>query len=66
MTSDSMLAYAYDAENRIKSVDGGGTFVYDGSGLRAQKDLTTYIYSGTKVIAEYDSGSLRRVAQTSL
>ena len=33
------------------------SYAYDGNGLRVVKGNTVYIYSGSKMIAEYDSGS---------
>lgn len=60
MTNDSIHTYGYDAENRIKSMDGGGTYVYDGNGLRIKKGSTVYVYSGTKVIAEYSAGVVQK------
>lgn len=60
--------YTYDAENRLASFQGGGsnTYSYDGNGLRVRKcapnctgptSSTVYIFSGTRVIAEYDNGA---------
>jgi RHS repeat-associated protein len=39
MTYDGTHSYTYDAENRLIQVDGGstGSYVYDGSGVRASK-----------------------------
>jgi len=60
--------YTYDAENRmVNYMSANPTYVYDGSGLRVKKCLpdctsptssTVYIFSGSKVIAEYDNGAL--------
>ncbi len=54
--------YAYDAENRLIAYSGAaGTYTYDGNNLRVKKvaggTSTVYIFSGTKVIAEYDNGA---------
>ncbi len=58
--------YQYDAENRQVSMTTGGTtanYSYDGNGLRVKKQTgtsgpyTVYIFSGTKVVAEYDNGA---------
>src|SRR5262249_19603884 len=56
--------YVYDAENRLVNyMSSNSTYVYDGSGLRVKKCLpnctsptssTVYIFSGSKVVAEYD------------
>jgi RHS repeat-associated protein len=54
----------YDAENRVLSATNGGasgTYTYDGKSLRVKKasgsTTTVYIFSGSKVIAEYDNGA---------
>jgi len=56
MTNDAMNTYTYNAENRIKT-GAGATYSYDGAGLRVKKvagsTTTRYIFSGTKVVAEY-------------
>jgi RHS repeat-associated protein len=59
MTSDGLHAYAFDAENRIKTADGtANAYAYDWAGMRVKKNGALYIYSGPKVIAEYASGAL--------
>ena len=64
MTNDGMNTLVYDAENHAVSGSGSlgsGTYTYDGNGLRAKKvsgsTTTVYIFSGSKVIAEYDNGA---------
>jgi RHS repeat-associated protein len=65
MTNDSINALTYDGENRvINSTQSGATYnySYDGNGLRVKKTpptgaATVYIFSGSKVIAEYASGA---------
>jgi RHS repeat-associated protein len=68
MTYDGLNALIYDAENHTTSASGtsAGAYVYDGNGLRVQKCLpacggsnpnTVYVFSGSKVIAEYDNGA---------
>jgi RHS repeat-associated protein len=68
MTYDGVNALVYDAENHTTSASGAsaGAYVYDGNGLRVQKCLpscggsnpnTVYVFSGSKVIAEYDNGA---------
>jgi RHS repeat-associated protein len=65
MTNDSVNALTYDGENRaITSTQSGATYsyAYDGNGLRVVKTpptgaATVYIFSGSKVIAEYASGA---------
>jgi RHS repeat-associated protein len=54
----------YDAENRVTSTSGSlgsGSYTYDGNGLRVKKvsgsTTTVYVFSGFKVIAEYDNGA---------
>jgi RHS repeat-associated protein len=59
--------YTYDGENRLVDyVSALPTYVYDGNGLRVKKCLpnctsptssTIYIFSGSRVIAEYDNGA---------
>lgn len=64
MTSDNLNTIVYDAENHATSSGGSlgsGTYTYDGNGLRVKKvsgsTTTVYIFSGSKVIAEYDNGT---------
>jgi len=64
MTNDGNNTLVYDAENRLLSATNGGasgTYSYDGKSLRVTKasgsTTTVYIFSGTKVIAEYDNGA---------
>jgi RHS repeat-associated protein len=55
--------YTYDANNRLVSLSGGGngSYVYDGSGIRVQQSAngttTVDIYSGSKMIAQYQNGA---------
>jgi RHS repeat-associated protein len=63
MTNDGINTMIYDGENRVTSTTGGsgsGSYSYDGNGLRVQKvaggTTTLYVFSGSKVIAEYDNG----------
>jgi RHS repeat-associated protein len=64
MTADGSNTLTYDAENRVtNSVNGGsaGAYAFDGNSLRVKKTVsgatTVYVFSGTKVIAEYASGA---------
>ena len=67
MTSDGSNALTYDGENHVTaSVNGGasGAYTYDGNGLRVKRvsaiagtTTTVYLFSGSKVIAEYDNGA---------
>src|SRR5579883_440713 len=64
MTYDGYNTLVYDAENRVVSATNGGnsgSYTYDGNGLRVEKvsgsTATVYIFSGGKVIAEYDNGA---------
>jgi YD repeat-containing protein len=58
MTYDGSNTLVYDAENHATSAtnqSSAGTYAYDGNGNRVQRvsgGTTTYIYSGSKVIAE--------------
>src|SRR5579875_256399 len=67
MTNDGENTLVYDGEDRVTSSSsqnlGSASYIYDGNGLRVEKcvpnctsptSTTVYIYSGSKVIAEYD------------
>jgi hypothetical protein len=69
MTNDGSNTLSYDAENRSTAATSGsssGVYYYDGTGLRVKKTFivnststtTVYVFSGSKVIAEYDNGAL--------
>lgn len=63
LTQDGLGSYAYDADNRMtQSVVSAATssYAYDGKRLRVGKDNSTYIFSGSKVVAEYASGALSK------
>lgn len=48
MTNDGMHSYQYDSENRIISVDNGGTaYTYDGDGRRVKKCVGSSCSTGT-------------------
>ena len=62
MTNDGVNTLTYDAENRTLTASGShgsGSYFYDGNGLRVEKTVSgttaIYIFSGSKVIAEYAS-----------
>src|SRR5271165_3903483 len=65
LTNDGLnTQIVYDAENHATSTGGSlgsGTYTYDGNGLRVKKvsgsTTTVYIFSGSKVVAEYDNGA---------
>jgi RHS repeat-associated protein len=64
MTHDATAAYTFDGANRLTKINGGPpTYTYIGP-LRIKKVVggttATYVYSGTKPIAEYVGGSLSR------
>ncbi|HEX2715232.1 MAG TPA: RHS repeat-associated core domain-containing protein, partial [Candidatus Acidoferrales bacterium] len=60
MANDGLNALTYDGENRMVSA-AGGAYTYDGNSLRVKKvsggTTTLYLFSGTKVIAEYVNGA---------
>jgi len=60
MTKDGVNTLAYDAANRVIAA-AAATYTYDGGALRVKKvsgaTTTVYVFSGTKVIAEYDNGA---------
>jgi RHS repeat-associated protein len=69
MTNDGNNTLVYDGENRVVSASGSlgsGGYVYDGNSLRVKKCVpncssptttTVYLFSGSKVIAEYQNGA---------
>jgi len=64
MINDGQNTLVYDAENHVTSSSGSlgsGAYNYDGNGLRVEKvsgsTTTVYVFSGSKVIAEYDNGA---------
>ncbi len=69
MTNDGSNTLVYDADGRSISSSNGaasGAYVFDGTNLRVKRCLpnctspttsTVYIFSGSKVIAEYDNGA---------
>ena len=69
MTNDGQNTIVYDGENRPVSAtvtgSSSGTYTYDGNGLRVKKvsvigsntTTTAYVFSGSKVMAEYDNGA---------
>ncbi|MBI1738455.1 MAG: DUF4329 domain-containing protein [Acidobacteria bacterium] len=66
MTNDGANSLGYDAENHMVSA-AGWSYAIDGGGLRARKctpncssptSNTIYVFSGAKVIAEYDNGAV--------
>jgi RHS repeat-associated protein len=67
MTNDGFNTLTYDGENRNTAAANGGSsgaYFYDGNGVRVKKTsvinsvstTTVYLFSGPKVIAEYDNG----------
>src|SRR5882672_9533566 len=68
LTNDTIHSYGFDAENKIKTVDGvSGVYGYDGDGNRVRKNFALgeqvkMVYSGGQLIAEYDisNGSLKK------
>ncbi len=64
-TNDGFNTLVYDAENHAVSVSNmsaSAAYTYDANGLRVKKAVTSgtttvYIFSGSKVIAEYDNGA---------
>lgn len=70
MKNDGRNTLTYDAENRVVSSGYQGAttgYAYDGAGFRVKKctpdcnsptSWTVYVFSGTKVIAEYENGAV--------
>lgn len=65
MIYDGYNTLVYDGENRMTSMtspSAAATYTYDSTGLRVQKSVqsgttTVYVYSGRRVIAEYENGA---------
>ena len=64
MTNDGLNTLIYDGENRSTSATNSGSsgaYTYDGGGMRVKKvsgsTTTVYVFSGSKVVAEYDNGA---------
>lgn len=64
MKNDGVNTLTYDGEARAVAASGSlgsGTYTVDGNGLRVKKvagsTTTVYIFSGSKVIAEYQNGA---------
>ena len=69
MTYDWNNTLTYDAEGRAVTASNGGAsgaYLYDGNSVRVKRCVpnctsptttTVYIFSGSKVIAEYDNGA---------
>jgi RHS repeat-associated protein len=68
LTNDTIHTYGFDADNKIKTVDGvSGVYSYDGDNNRVRKNFTSgdklrMVYSNGQLIAEYDlsNGSLKK------
>jgi len=70
MTGDGLNTLVYDGEGRATSssaTGGSGAYVYDGNSARVKKCVpnctsptttTVYIFSGSKVVAEYVNGAV--------
>ena len=64
MTNDGVNTLTYDGENHLLTSSGtlgSGTYTYDGKGVRVKKvagsTTTVYLFSGSKVVAEYVNGA---------
>lgn len=63
LTADVHGTYTFDAENHISQSATNSvatSYSYDGKNRRVGKGTTVYIFSGSKVIAEYSNGSLSK------
>lgn len=68
LKNDSTQSFAFDADNKIKTVSGeGDVYRYDADGNRVRKNFTNgekvrMVYGGGPLIAEYDlsSGTLKK------
>jgi RHS repeat-associated protein len=74
LLNDGLHNYTYDAESRMKLVDGGAVqFAYDGDGRRVEKTVngttTYYIYGVTGLMSEFttvDTGATQAASTDSL
>ena len=68
LTSDGTTTYAYDTENRLKTVTGGAglTLTYDPLGrlyrVTSAGVTTQFVYDGDRLIAEYNAERHRAAA----
>ena len=66
LTNDTIHAYTFDAEDKIKTVDAVTAYTYDGEGQRVRKfvgENTRFVYGiGGQLIAEFDgsTGNLKK------
>jgi len=66
LLNDGIHAYTFDAENKIKTVDGVTAYVYDGGGRRVRKligeNLRMVYGIGGQLVAEFDgsNGALKK------
>ena len=66
LLNDGIHAYTFDAENKIKTVDGVTAYVYDGGGRRVRKligeNLRMVYGIGGQLVAEFDgsNGTLKK------
>jgi len=66
LTNDTIHTYAFDANDKIKSVDSTTAYTYDGGGARVRKlvgENTRFVYGlAGELIAEFDgsSGNLKK------
>jgi uncharacterized protein RhaS with RHS repeats len=63
LLNDGLHSYTFDAESRIKNVDGNATYTYDGEGQRVKKSVgenIRFVYGiGGKLVAEFDGSTGR-------
>lgn len=61
LLNDGLHSYTFDAENKIKNVDGNAAYTYDAEGQRVKKTVgenVRFIYGvGGKLVAEFDGGT---------
>ena len=61
LTNDTLHVFSFDAENKIRTVNGSSAYVYNGEGQRVRKLLAEnrrFIYGiGGEEIAEFDGGT---------
>jgi len=61
LLNDGLHSYTFDAENKVKNVDGNAAYTYDGEGQRVKKtsgENVRFVYGiGAKLVAEFDGGT---------
>jgi RHS repeat-associated protein len=61
LLNDGLHTYTFNAEDKIKNVDGNAAYTYDGEGQRVKKTFgenVRFVYGiGARLVAEFDGGT---------